>query len=82
MRKILDQKFWSHGTPLGFMGPLSPKAQSRATKFLGFLHDFIPILKNFKDFWMVKTPIPISMYINCEVLSRLNIGFQNDKPGY
>ena len=21
MRKILDQKFWSHGTPLGFRGP-------------------------------------------------------------
>ena len=23
MRKILDQKFWSHGTPLGSLGPLS-----------------------------------------------------------
>ena len=40
MRKILDQKFWSHGTPLGYMGSLSPKPQSRATKFLCFLHDY------------------------------------------
>ena len=23
MRKILHQKFWSHGTPLGSLGPLS-----------------------------------------------------------
>ena len=23
MRKILDQNFWSHGTPLGSLGPLS-----------------------------------------------------------
>ena len=23
MRKFLDQKFWSHGTPLGSLGPLS-----------------------------------------------------------
>ena len=23
MIKILDQKFWSHGTPLGSLGPLS-----------------------------------------------------------
>ena len=23
MRKLLDQKFWSHGTPLGSLGPLS-----------------------------------------------------------
>ena len=26
MRKFLDGKFWSHGTPLGSMGPLSQKA--------------------------------------------------------
>ena len=26
MRKILDQKFWSHGTPLGSLGPLSFEA--------------------------------------------------------
>ena len=26
MRKILDQKFWSHGTPLGSLGPLSWEA--------------------------------------------------------
>ena len=26
MRKILDQKFWSHGTPLGSLGPLSFQA--------------------------------------------------------
>ena len=25
-RKILNQKFWSQGTPLGSMGPGSPKA--------------------------------------------------------
>ena len=25
-RKILNQKFWSHGTPLGSMGPGSQKA--------------------------------------------------------
>ena len=25
MRKILDQKFWSHGTPLGHLGPGSQK---------------------------------------------------------
>ena len=23
MRKILTQKFWSHGTPLGYLGPVS-----------------------------------------------------------
>ena len=23
MRKFLDQKFWSHGTPLGSLGPLT-----------------------------------------------------------
>ena len=26
MRKILTQKFWSHGTPLGYLGPVSQKA--------------------------------------------------------
>ena len=26
MRKFLDPKFWSHGTPLGSVGALSPKA--------------------------------------------------------
>ena len=26
MRKILSQKFWSHGTPLGYLGPVSQKA--------------------------------------------------------
>ena len=26
MRKFLDQKFWSHGTPLGSLGPLSFQA--------------------------------------------------------
>ena len=26
MRKILDQKYWSHGTPLGSLGPLSREA--------------------------------------------------------
>ena len=26
MRKFLSQKFWSHGTPLGSLGPLSFEA--------------------------------------------------------
>ena len=66
VRGKIYQKFLSHGTPLGYLGSLSPKPQSRAKKNLYFLHDFIPNMKNFKDFWMVKTPIPISMYINCD----------------
>ena len=34
MRKILTQKFWSHGTPLGYLGPVSQKALTqRACRF-------------------------------------------------
>ena len=29
MRKILNNKFWSHGTPLGSLGPLSQKAPDK-----------------------------------------------------
>ena len=34
MRKILSKKFWSHGTPLGYLGPVSQKALTqRACRF-------------------------------------------------
>ena len=39
MRKFLDPKFWSQGTPLGSLGPLSQKApDQRFSK-----HDFLLI---------------------------------------
>ena len=39
MRKILDQNFWSHGTPLGSLGPLS-----REDPILGFDQHQIPVI--------------------------------------
>ena len=36
MRKILDPKFWSHGTPLGSVGALSPKALPQKCSHLYF----------------------------------------------
>ena len=38
MRKFLDQNFWSHGTPLGSLGPLSQEAL-----ILGFDQHQIPV---------------------------------------
>ena len=39
MRKILDQKFWSHGTPLGYLGAhLAPYSGVRKFLFGDFKH--------------------------------------------
>ena len=39
MRKFSDQNFWSHGTPLGSLGPLSQEAL-----ILGFDQHQIPVI--------------------------------------
>ena len=39
MKKNLDQKFWSHGTPLGYLGAhLAPYSGSRKFLFGDFKH--------------------------------------------
>ena len=39
MRKFLNQNFWSHGTPIGSLGPLYQKAL-----ILGFDQHQIPVI--------------------------------------
>ena len=61
MRNFWDQKIWSHGTPLGYSGSLSPKVQDRifSKHYFPFIwvpndfpkpSDFFPSRKKLKTF--------------------------------
>ena len=60
-RKILRQKFWSHGTPLGYLGPVSLEALGLGACRLLILVIWDPY----------EPPVPVALHVHAKNLKTI-----------